>query len=163
MDRRNQPNHTQSGEYVHTYPNATVNGCDSTVFLTLTIFNPLYDTTAVTLCGGINGSTYVWTTPENVSRTLTAQGVYYDTVFNVVGCDSLIHVLDLTIPTDTMISQVQITPVSCYNVGDGIMTLAVMGGNAPYNFLLSTGASATTVSSSQAVPFTGLVPGTIQL
>jgi uncharacterized protein (TIGR02145 family) len=151
--------YTQSGVYAHTYVGATADGCDSTVFLSLTIYHPVYDTTKIKLCGGDNGSTYVWTTPENVSRTLTVEGVYYDTVYNHVGCDSLIHVLDLIIPTDTIVITKQLTPVTCYNVGDGIFSLSVTGGNTPYTFALSTGESESSVNASQVVEFRNLIAG----
>jgi len=151
--------YTQSGVYAHTYEGATVDGCDSTVFLSLTIYHPIYDTTQIILCGGMNGSTYNWTTPESATYTFNTQGFYYDTVYNHVGCDSLIHVLDLIIPTDTMVITEQLTPVTCYNVGDGKFTLSVTGGNAPYTFTLSTGEEVQSVGAGQEVTFENLIPG----
>ena len=151
--------YTQSGVYAHTYVGATADGCDSTVFLTLTIYHPIYDTTKIKLCGGDNGSTYVWITPENATYTVNTQGLYYDTVYNHVGCDSLIHVLDLIIPTDTLVITEYLTPVTCYNVGDGKFALSVTGGNAPYTFTLSTGEAVQSVTASQVVTFENLIPG----
>ena len=84
-------------------------------------------------------------------------------MYNHVGCDSLIHVLDLIIPTDTMVITEQLTPVTCYNVGDGKFTLSVTGGNAPYTFTLSTGEEVQSVGAGQEVTFENLIPGLIRL
>ncbi|WP_343636262.1 LamG-like jellyroll fold domain-containing protein [Fluviicola sp.] len=86
--------YTASGLYYDTIPNAS--GCDSVITLDLTILEPTTSTWPVTSC-----SSYEW--PQN-GETYTASGLYYDTISNAAGCDSIIT-LDLTIlePTTAII------------------------------------------------------------
>ncbi len=77
---------TTGGTYTEVF--TTVDGCDSTVVLTLTE-NPVYnETDAVTLC---TGSSYQFGT-----QTLTAAGTYTEVFTSISGCDSTV-VLTLTI------------------------------------------------------------------
>jgi hypothetical protein len=75
----------------YTFPGAGVNGCDSTVYLDLTILNTSNSTQTVQACHTftwINGITY---TADNHTASFTIPGGSSN------GCDSTIH-LDLTIP-----------------------------------------------------------------
>ncbi|MGC9352703.1 MAG: T9SS type A sorting domain-containing protein [Mariniphaga sp.] len=79
-------NLTTSGEYTEVFE--SVDGCDSTVVLTLTV-NPVYNhTDEQTIC---KGETYVFGT-----RNLTTPGEYTHTFNSVNGCDSVVT-LTLTV------------------------------------------------------------------
>ena len=58
------------------------NGCDSTVFTTLSVISPSYFEQTVTIC---QGSSYT-----AAGNTYTLSGVYEDTLVAANGCDSLI-------------------------------------------------------------------------
>jgi gliding motility-associated-like protein len=64
------------------------NGCDSFVYLNLFIKNKTYDTLNVTRCFNIP---YLFK-----GKSLSTSGVYFDTLMNTKGCDSIIR-LNLTI------------------------------------------------------------------
>ena len=77
---------TKAGEYIQKYN--TINGCDSTIKLTLTV-NPTY---IDTIEAAINsGETYQFGT-----QTLSKAGEYIRTIQTIDGCDSII-VLKLTV------------------------------------------------------------------
>lgn len=87
---------TVSGIYYDTIPN--VAGCDSVITLVLTILQPTASIVPVSNCGP-----YEWT---QTGQTYSASGLYYDTISNAAGCDSVIT-LDLTIlePTASTLSE----------------------------------------------------------
>ena len=94
----NGQTYDKSDDYVYT--TTAANGCDSIVTLHLTILpDVVYEPTETDyLCPG---STYDWR-----NHTFNAPGTYYDTIYNVLGCDSNIYTLELlqyvnTIPTIT--------------------------------------------------------------
>ncbi|MDH4473752.1 MAG: T9SS type A sorting domain-containing protein [Fluviicola sp.] len=78
--------YSSSGSYVATYQ--SVNGCDSTITLNLTINNSVSNTESVAACVD-----YTWVV---TGTTYTTTGIYSDTLTTVNGCDSIL-VLDLTI------------------------------------------------------------------
>lgn len=87
-------NYNTSGIYSETYTN--ISGCDSTLYLDLTILNGYSDTLFVTNC-----DQYLWS--EN-GVNYNSSGTYTESYTNAAGCDSLI-VLDLIINnsyTDTI-------------------------------------------------------------
>ena len=78
---------TASGVYVDTLPNRF--GCDSIITLDLTV-NPTSATALVdTVCSDVLPYSFV-------SQSLTASGIYVDTLTNRLGCDSIIT-LDFTV------------------------------------------------------------------
>ncbi len=79
-----------TGLYNDTVPNAA--GCDSVITLDLTILEPSASTFPVAAC-----APYEWTQNGGI---YTVSGLYYDTIPNAVGCDSVIT-LDLTILEST--------------------------------------------------------------
>lgn len=85
--------YTVSGLYYDTIPNA--GGCDSVITLDLTILNASTSTQQASSC-----ISYEW---AQTGETYTTSGFYYDTIPNVVGCDSIIT-LDLTILDPTSFS-----------------------------------------------------------
>lgn len=78
--------YTTSGTY--SVNNFTVDGCDSSYILDLTILNSTGTTTLVTAC-----DSYLWAEDNNV---YTSSGIYTFIVPNAAGCDSILT-LDLTI------------------------------------------------------------------
>ena len=94
----NGQTYDKSDDYVYT--TTAANGCDSIVTLHLTILpDVVYEPTETDyFCPA---STHEWR-----NHTYDAPGTYYDTVYNVLGCDSIIYTLELlqyvnTIPTIT--------------------------------------------------------------
>jgi hypothetical protein len=88
---------TETGSYTRQL--FTLNGCDSTVFLDVTI-NPTFDTiVSVSTCDAV----YLWR-----GQSLTSSGVYRDTLMSEFGCDSIIALdLNLLLPSfDTIIQTV---------------------------------------------------------
>ena len=98
---------TTSGTYYDTIPNAA--GCDSLLTINLTINQSTSDTLDVTECDQYisPSSLYTWTT----------SGTYYDTIPNMVGCDSLLTI-NLTILQSSS-SSVSITSCGDYTAPDG--------------------------------------------
>ncbi len=80
---------TSSGIYADTLVN--VYGCDSVLFLDLIIYDVSTDTLTVFECDEYTSPSgnYIWSNSN----------IYYDTLLNTVGCDSLL-VIDLTIQED---------------------------------------------------------------
>ena len=72
---------TAAGTYQATLTN--VNGCDSTVTLTLNVNPNVTSTQAITICQ--NGLPYSWN-----NQSLTTAGTYQATLTNVNGCDSTV-------------------------------------------------------------------------
>jgi hypothetical protein len=81
---------TSSGTYQDTIPNVLCG--DSLLTINLTVNQPSFDTISVTACDLYDSPSgnYSWTT----------SGMYYDTIPNAVGCDSLLTI-DLTINNST--------------------------------------------------------------
>lgn len=81
---------TSSGIYRDTLVNHL--GCDSVMLISLTILNPTYDTTFLSVCD-------IYTSPSG-KYNWTSSGVYQDTISNVVGCDSILTI-NLTVNKST--------------------------------------------------------------
>jgi len=82
--------YTVAGTYMDTV--TTPSGCDSIVTLNLTVGANTTHMIALSLC---QGATYLFN-----GNVLSTAGVYYDTLVNSVGCDSLIT-LNLSVGTTT--------------------------------------------------------------
>lgn len=72
---------TEPGEYQHTF--STINGCDSVVTLTLTVNPACHINDTVAICP--NDLPYTWQ-----SLSLSAPGIYSDTLTSTLGCDSIL-------------------------------------------------------------------------
>jgi len=79
-----------SGTYRDTVP--TVVGCDSILELVLTITNSTFSSDTVVAC-----ESYLWT---QTGATYYTTSIYFDTMVNAVGCDSVLA-LDLTVHYST--------------------------------------------------------------
>ncbi|MDA3818748.1 MAG: T9SS type A sorting domain-containing protein [Prolixibacteraceae bacterium] len=103
---------TNSGEYTETFE--TVNGCDSTVTLTLTV-NPVYThTKEATIC---KGETY-----EFGLQSLTISGEYTEVFQSVNGCDSVVHLFLTIYPVYETVIADTITEGDTLIFGDQIVT-----------------------------------------
>ncbi len=105
---------TTAGIYVDTLLNT--GGCDSIINLLLTVISNTTSNNTASICSGesynFNGS------------TLTAAGVYADTVLNVVGCDSVIS-LSLSVNSNTSSSgAASICTGESYNFNGNTLTVA---------------------------------------
>ena len=97
----NNQKYSETGEYKAILK--TIHGCDSIIFLRLHVNQPTFGTENQVSC-----DKFYW---KNNGMTYTNSGVYRDTLFNVVGCDSIVT-LNLTIKKSSR-SSVQV--VSCNN------------------------------------------------
>ncbi|KWW32030.1 MAG: Uncharacterized protein AUK63_126 [bacterium P3] len=89
----------QSG--IYRYDTLTVNGCDSTVWLHLTVNSyDTIDTAVVRDANTRNCDSYTWTVDGRVHH-YTASGTYFDTVVPNVSLCGQLHRLDLTILQST--------------------------------------------------------------
>ena len=86
--------YSTGGIYSDTLQNSS--GCDSVIFLDLTINSSSGAPVNVTTC-----KSYTWPLDGN---TYTSSGVYTDTLTNQLGCDSLVSLI-LTLNRDTLISE----------------------------------------------------------
>lgn len=93
---------TVSGFYYDTIPNAA--GCDSVITLDLTILESSGTTWIVNTC-----TSYEW---AQTGQTYTSSGLYYDTIPNAAGCDSILT-LDLSILEPTA-STIQMSTCGSY-------------------------------------------------
>lgn len=96
----------RGGIYEH-HESSLVTGCDSTSILDLTVYSSSTDTTFATVCGE-----YTWSVNGNA---YDKSGLYYDTVSYSMGCDSLIHVLDLIVNYPTSDTLKFVLPYSAYD------------------------------------------------
>lgn len=87
--------YSTSGLYNDTIPNTS--GCDSVVTLDLTVLEATTSSSTISAC-----SSYEW---AQTGEVYTSSGLYYDTIPNVAGCDSVV-MLDLMIlePTTASLS-----------------------------------------------------------
>ncbi|MCF8374576.1 MAG: LamG domain-containing protein [Bacteroidales bacterium] len=83
--------YTAAGTYQDIIPNAA--GCDSVITINLTMNGFATGNLSPVVCGG-----GAYTSPAG--NTYTTSGFYTDTIYNTVGCDSLIYI-DLTFGTAT--------------------------------------------------------------
>jgi hypothetical protein len=154
---------TTTIDTVYSFP-ATDETCDSLVYLHANIFIPNRDTLKEALCGGQLDNKYVWDAPSGNSYTFTATGTHFynDTIFDHQGFDSVVTVLQLTIPVDTIRPyNYSTTPATCFSDEDGTFTLTVSGGTTPYMIELSSNAAPKAgIAANVPVTFTNLPAGT---
>jgi hypothetical protein len=80
--------YTQSGTYNDTIPNAA--GCDSVLTINLLVKQSSRDTLYPTVCDS-------FTVPSG-NQVYSSSGVYYDTLTNMTGCDSILRI-ELNVPS----------------------------------------------------------------
>jgi gliding motility-associated-like protein len=103
---------TTSGVYSGTFQD--VNGCDSTVTLTLNVGSAITNTIAATICAG---ATYSWG-----SQNLTASGSYNQTFTSATGCDSIVTLNLLVNPAITYSFADTVCAATTYNWGSQSLT-----------------------------------------
>ena len=90
-----------------TFINTNSLGCDSTIFLNLTINNSAFSDDTIIGCDTIFRN----------NKTITTSGLYYDTIPTIYGCDSVV-LLDVTINYSNYVTD-QITACDSYTWIDG--------------------------------------------
>jgi len=114
----NGQTYTSSGSYTGTIPN--IAGCDSIITLNLVINNRSFAPDEdVTAC-----NSYLWAINNQAFST---SGVYYDTIVNAVGCDS-IRALNLTINSVTILVQ---PSDQTANLGDNVQFVVSTSSYSP--------------------------------
>ncbi len=106
-----------TGMYTDTLVGASVDGCDSILYLNLDVIPPVMTSVTMSIC---EGETYPW-----IDTTYAESGIYVDTIPAATGCDSIV-VLDLTVnplPTadagEDQVIPCANTPVTLTGSGDG--------------------------------------------
>lgn len=92
----------EAGTYYQSYP--TIDYCDSTYVLELTVVNTRRVVDSTAIC---SGSSAIWR-----GRELSDPGIYNDTVCNLASLTSIIYSLKLTVVTPTVITKASIADVS---------------------------------------------------
>ena len=130
--------YTESG--VYTYETTTVNGCDSTVTLNLTInVNSSETLDAVTAC-----NSYDWTYQGNAAGTYTESGTYTHNFIDANGCAS-VATLPLTINNSVNETLGAVTACDSYewNYNDVTVGTFTTSGDQVYNFTDANGCDGT--------------------
>ena len=104
-----------SGLYTEVFTNAS--GCDSSLTLDLTVLQSTTNSIVQTAC-----DTFVW---NQTNISYTSSGLYFDTVVNSLGCDSIIS-LDLTI-FNTAFTTETVTACDSYTWGVNGTTYTASG------------------------------------
>lgn len=119
-----------------------VNGGQSDV----TLYGGNDGSATVTASGGTAPYTYLWT---NGATTATASGLvagnYTVTVTDANGCTAT-QTFVIAQPIPLMVQSLSQTNVSCNAGNDGTASIVAIGGNAPYTYLWSNGATSASVS-----------------
>jgi hypothetical protein len=106
--------YTESGTYYDTIPNAA--GCDSLLTINLIINLSTESEIDVDVCDS-------YTVPSG-DETYTESGIYYDTIPNAVGCDSLITI---NLSVNNSYSEINVTACDSYTVPSGDETYTESG------------------------------------
>ncbi|AEV34243.1 hypothetical protein Oweho_3292 [Owenweeksia hongkongensis DSM 17368] len=137
-------------------------GCTDSISVqvqNLSGFSASLDTTVLPSCfGGSDGFAKVLPQGGNAPYTFTwsngsisdttmglAAGNYYVIVQDAIGCEDSINFL-LTSPAPLQVSSDSLQNPSCFGGNDGILSIDISGGNAPYNILWSTSDTVSTLN-----------------
>lgn len=104
---------------------STATGCDSTVFLNLSV-NPIFNTTLTeTIC----------TTEsfEMGGQSYTTTGIFTANLATAAGCDSTV-VLNLTVIPCALLFESSIVDNACFGASAGSITFSMTVGSAPYSY-----------------------------
>ena len=111
--------------------------------------------------GGCSGSyTYLWSTGETTPSIIAPSGTYTVVITGATSCNvSAVQTLTITIAAtvSTMSLTASILPIACNGGNTGSATVIVNGGNSPYRFEWSTGATTGTISNLVAGTYTVVV------
>ncbi|HEY9259018.1 gliding motility-associated C-terminal domain-containing protein, partial [Chitinophaga sp.] len=162
-------NNLTAGTYTATIKD--VNGCDTTISVTITEPVALSFTTSqvnvncnggntgsatVTVAGGTSPYSYLW---SNGATTATinnlAAGAYTCTITDAHGCDTTATVTITA--TSAIIATVTHDNVLCNGGNTGSIAVAATGGTAPYTYLWSNGATTATINNLAAGTYTATI------
>ena len=110
--------YNSSGVYIENYQ--TVNGCDSTLYINLTISQGNTSTNTVTACAEYT---------SDAGNVYTATGTYTETFTGATGCDSIIT-QDITIENIVLTTTVNILTITANEVGASYQWVDCNNGNA---------------------------------
>ena len=138
---------TTSGVYADS--TATINGCDSIVVTTLTVFSPALTSSSISICDG--DSVFL----EGAYQFIT--GTYVDSFSSIVtGCDSSLVTTNLTVGNPIVLATSSVNP-SCANSCDGQGVATVSGGTGTFAFSWNTVPVQTTATAGSLCAGTYLV------
>ncbi|NNF01492.1 MAG: T9SS type A sorting domain-containing protein, partial [Bacteroidia bacterium] len=131
-----------------------VDGMGTVCDANATMSCPTY-TAEVTATGGTPPYTYSWSngsTASSISDTLCSSTSFTVTVTDGNGCIEL-DTIDINIDAP-IVASFTTTDVSCNGTADGSATVMPMGGQAPYTYIWSNGATTATISNLAAGIYT---------
>ena len=102
------------------------NGCDSLIFLDLTVLPQAQETIDINLCVG--EEFFVGTTPYSTT------GIFVDTIFTAADCDSIVTLDLFMIECEIMGSTDFISPI-CNGDANGRLIFSVENGTPPFTFV----------------------------
>lgn len=112
----------------------------------------------VSVSGGTGGYTYAWSNNQNTEDLSNLSGgSYVLTVSDASGCTATTQVIVAN--TDGPQIDFNDNPPSCAQGNNGAISLAVSGGQAPYTYLWSTGATGVIITNLSAGTYTVTVTG----
>ena len=109
-------------------------------------------TATISPIGGVGGYNILWnTSPSQTTSTATglASGTYWPTVTDANGCqlDSSVMIVDPGLNVSILpLSNFNGMAISCFGQNDGVLAANIIGGQSPYTYNWSTGATTTSIS-----------------
>jgi len=117
---------TEAGEYEFNY--LSFEGCDSTIFVNLDIFETSLTEFDINICDG--DTIFIGNIP------FTVEGEYLETLDNYLGCDSLVS-LDLGVIICLIQGTTNPTPVVCNGEASGMIDFFITDGTPPFTYTYS--------------------------
>ncbi len=113
---------------------------NSLVYTSMSCHDTLDGSISVSASGGAGGLFYtlmptVIINPTGIFTGL-GEGNYYVRITDINGCSDSTANINIVNPGEILITNENITPISCYNANDGIVEVIAGGGNLPYVYTL---------------------------
>lgn len=112
-----------TGFYTDTLMAST--GCDSIVITDLSVLPAIVQNVSASICDGEN-----YQLPSGTF--VTATGIYTDTIFSIIACDTII-ITDLLVHA-ALNDTFSITGITCHGAADATVLIIPLSGTAPYHF-----------------------------